>query len=146
MSKCIFCDIIAGKSEASFVLRDDRVVVFMDIQPINPGHMLVVPITHAAYLSDLDVDTGAHMFRVAQNLAGALRKSRLMCEGVNLFLADGEAAFQDVFHVHLHVIPRFDGDGFGLTFPEQYYRIPSRAELARAANQIRKNLTPNNIE
>jgi histidine triad (HIT) family protein len=67
-----------------------------------------------------------------------LRKSALRCEGVNLFLADGEAALQDVFHVHLHVIPRFKGDGFGLTFGDTYYTRPSRAELESTAEKIRK--------
>ena len=138
MSECKFCEIANGEREGTFVYRDDRVSVFMDIQPINAGHMLVVPNEHASYLSDLHPETGAQMFRVAQKMAGYLRKSALRCEGVNLFLADGEAALQDVFHVHLHVIPRFKGDGFNLTFADSYYTRPSRAELERDAEKIRK--------
>jgi histidine triad (HIT) family protein len=140
MSGCTFCDIVKGKREGTFVYRDDRVSVFMDVQPINPGHMLVVPNEHASYLSDLDPETGAQMFRVAQKMTASLRKSALRCEGVNLFLADGEAALQDVFHVHLHVIPRFKGDGFGLVLADTYHTRPPRTELERAAEKIRKTI------
>jgi diadenosine tetraphosphate (Ap4A) HIT family hydrolase len=76
------------------------------------------------------------MFTVAQILAQAIRDSNLRCEGINLFLADGEAAFQEVFHVHLHVIPRYSGDGFGLTFPPGYVTRPPRSELDLAAHKI----------
>lgn len=138
MSNCIFCGIVNGENDATFVHHDDRVSVFMDIQPVNVGHMLVVPNAHAAFLADLDPETGARMFRVAQKMAAALRGSGLKCEGVNLFLADGEAAMQEVFHVHLHVFPRFEGDGFGLTFADTYFTKPARSELENAANEIRK--------
>jgi diadenosine tetraphosphate (Ap4A) HIT family hydrolase len=99
--------------------------------------MLVIPNAHASNLADMDEDSGAHIFKIAQRMAGALRKSGLKCEGVNLFLADGEAAFQDVFHVHLHVIPRYKGDGFKFEFSPSYYQLPSREELDHAAGQIR---------
>jgi histidine triad (HIT) family protein len=112
----------------------------MDIQPVNPGHLLVVPTYHAAYLAELDGVTAGRMMQVAQRLAGALRASGLRCEGVNLFLADGEAAMQEVFHVHLHVFPRFRGDGFGLRFGPEYTKRPPRAALERAAAQIREAL------
>lgn len=112
----------------------------MDIQPVNPGHMIIVPNTHATFLSELDEDTGAQMFRVAQRLARALRRSAVKCEGVNFFLADGEAAMQEIFHVHLHVFPRFDGDGFGLTFGPAYFHKPARNELDEIAQKIRSGL------
>jgi histidine triad (HIT) family protein len=109
----------------------------MDIQPVNPGHVLVVPNVHSSLLSDLDEHTGAHLFVVAMRIAAALRRSGLRCEGINLFLADGEAAFQEVFHVHLHVLPRYTGDGFDLVFGPHYDRRPDRAELDDAAAKIR---------
>ena len=137
MSDCIFCDIVNGKSEAAFAYRDDSVSVLMDIQPVNAGHVLVIPNMHAAFLADLDPETGARMFPVAQKMAAALRASGLKCEGVNLFLADGEAAMQEVFHIHLHVLPRFEGDGFGLTFSDTYFMRPPRSELESAAEKIR---------
>lgn len=141
MTTCGFCEIAAGRGLASIVFRDDRCTAFMDIQPVNPGHLLVVPNQHAAFLADLDEDTGAHIFRIAQRLAAALRKSGLKCEGVNLFLADGEAAMQEVFHVHLHVIPRFEGDGFGLKYGPNNFVFTGRPELAATAEKIRKALT-----
>jgi histidine triad (HIT) family protein len=137
---CKFCDLLAGKLPISQVYRDELCTALMDIQPVNPGHMIIVPNAHAAFLSELNEDTGAHMFCIAQQLAAALRRSAVNCEGVNFFLADGEAAFQEVFHVHLHVFPRFVGDGFGLTFGPAYAHKPPRDELDQVAAQIRSVL------
>lgn len=137
---CIFCDILAGRAPASWVYQDEQVAAFMDIQPVNAGHVLVIPKQHAAFLSDLNSETGAHIFRVGQRVAGALRHSGLPCEGVNLFLADGEAAGQDVFHVHLHILPRYAGDGFGFKFGPHYHSLPTRATLDQIAEQLRPML------
>jgi histidine triad (HIT) family protein len=112
----------------------------MDIQPVNPGHVLVVSNRHAADLGELKEEEGAQIFRVAQRLAAALRQSGVKSEGVNFFLADGEAAMQEVFHVHLHVIPRYEGDGFGLKLPPDYAQKPSRKELNEVAEKIRNAL------
>ena len=138
---CIFCDILSGAAPASFVYRDEVCAAFMDIQPINPGHLLIIPLAHAAYLAELEPATGGHMFQVAQRLAAALRRSGVKCEGVDFFLADGEAAGQEVFHVHLHIIPRFRGDGFGFRFPPTYTRRPPRADLDALAKSIREHNT-----
>jgi len=140
MTGCIFCDIVAGKALASIVYRDDLCTAFMDIQPVNPGHLLVVPNRHATHLADLLPETGGQMFRVAQQITAVLRQSGVRCEGVNLFVADGRAAGQDVFHVHLHVIPRYAGDGFGFRFGPAYGTRPPREELDRLAEQIRHAL------
>ena len=133
---CLFCNMVAGDEEASLVYDDERVFGLMDIQPVTPGHLMVVPKRHAAYLADLEDEDSDALLRVARRAAAALRASGLRCEGINLFLADGEAAGQDVFHVHLHVLPRFEGDGFGLRFPPDYSVRP-RAELEQAAARIR---------
>ena len=138
-SDCIFCRILAGELPASFVYRDETCAAFMDIRPVNPGHMLVIPLTHAPYMADLDPKTAGHMMQVAHRLAAGLRGSGLRCEGVNLFMADGEAAFQEVFHAHLHVFPRYKGDGFGLRFGDDY--VPKeRGQLEAAAGPIRDAL------
>jgi histidine triad (HIT) family protein len=136
MATCIFCDILAGQEASSMVYRDETCSAFMDIRPVNTGHLLVVPHGHASSLRDLAPEAGAHMFVVAQRLAQALRNSGLRCEGVNLFLADGAAAGQEVFHVHLHVIPRFRGDGFGFRFGPRYGQMPPRAQLDNLAERI----------
>jgi histidine triad (HIT) family protein len=137
MSACVFCNVLAGTLPGSFAYRDDRVAAFMDVQPVNPGHLLVVPVAHAAHLADIDGSMAERIMAVGHHLAAALRSSDVRCEGVNLFLADGAAAMQEVFHVHLHVIPRHRGDGFGLTFGPHYGKHPPRADLDRIATQLR---------
>ena len=139
-SACVFCEILAGRLPSSVVYHDDLCTAFLDIQPVNPGHILVVPNKHFAGLAELPPDTGAHLFRAAQPLAAALRRSGARCEGVDVFLADGAAAGQEVFHVHLHVIPRFAHDGFGFRFSPAYDHPPERAELNTIAEQIRQVL------
>ena len=136
---CVFCDIVAGRGPASVVYSDESVMALLDLRPVTTGHLLVIPRAHAAYLADLDPAVGGHMFAVAQRMAAALRRSGLPCDGVNLFLADGEAAFQEVFHVHLHVLPRNPGDGFRI---HAKWRTPSRAELDSVAAQVRDGLVP----
>lgn len=134
--ECVFCDILRGNSPASFTYEDDSVVAFMDVQPITLGHMLVVPRSHAVLMSDLDDSVAMRSFRVARKLAAAARAT-LGATGANLFVADGEVAFQDIPHFHVHVIPRYPNDGFGLTFPPSYDRPPGRAELETIAAAIR---------
>lgn len=139
-TSCVFCDIVRGSAPASIVYADELVMAFMDIQPINPGHLLIVPRVHAACLSELDSETGARIFQIGQQLAAAIRHSGVRCEGLNLFLADGEAAGQEVFHVHLHLIPRFRGDGFGFRFGPEYSRRPERDALDDVSASIRQML------
>jgi histidine triad (HIT) family protein len=134
--QCIFCEILSGNSPASFTYQDDTVVAFMDVQPITHGHMLVVPREHAELMANLNDAVAMRTFRVARQLS-AIARSTLGAGGVNLFVADGEIAFQDVPHFHVHVIPRYPKDGFGLTFPSKYGQPPSRAELETIASAIR---------
>jgi histidine triad (HIT) family protein len=141
MRDCIFCRILHGELPASFVYRDDRCAAFMDIQPVNAGHLLVVPIRHASFLADLDSDAAAELMRVGHRAAAALRASGVKCEGVNFFLADGEAAMQEVFHVHLHVFPRFRGDGFGLRFGPDYHTRPERSQLDDIARMLMPHMS-----
>lgn len=122
--ECIFCAIVAGQAEASVVFEDETVVVFMDLNPVTPGHLLVVPRKHAVGLEDLDGATSSHVWSVGHNMARALRRSRTRCEGINVLLCDGEVAFQTVFHFHLHVIPRYAGDGWTI--------IPGTTERERS--------------
>lgn len=138
MRDCIFCDIVKGVAPASVVYSDEKVTAVMDVQPVNPGHVLVIPNVHAASLSQLDEKTGAHLFKTAMKIAAAVRRSGVKCDGLNLLLADGEVAGQSVPHVHLHVVPRFVGDGFGLKFGPNYGRRPSEEELNEIAIKIRE--------
>lgn len=136
-NECIFCTIGRGAADASIVHEDDSVIAFMDLRPVNPGHLLVVPKTHAVGLEDLQEDDGVQVWKVAHRLGRALRRSGLRCEGVNLLLADGEAAFQEVFHVHLHVIPRFAGDPFRIGAD---WRVHEREQLDETSAAVRSGL------
>ena len=140
LDECVFCKIVKGIVPESVVYADEKVLAFMDIQPVNPGHVLVIPKVHASGLSNLDEDTGAHMFKVGMRVADAVRRSGVKCEGVNLLLSDGRAAFQEIFHVHLHVIPRFEGDSLHISFGRKYGLKPDRNELDRIAVKIRDGL------
>lgn len=134
--QCVFCEILRGESPATFTHQDDTVVAIMDIQPITHGHMLVIPREHAVLMADLNETAAMRTFRVARKLASVVR-STLGASGVNLFVADGEVAFQDVPHFHVHVIPRYPNDGFGLSFPDSYANPPGRAALETIAAAIR---------
>jgi len=140
---CVFCDIVAGLSPSSVVHSDEHCLAFMDILPVTPGHLLVVPRVHATYLADLPSAVGKALFETTLLLADAVRRSGLRVEGINLFLADGEAAGQEVFHVHVHVLPRFKGDGFGLRLPPGYGSEATREQLDAHAATIRSALGAN---
>ena len=143
IGSCIFCDIVTGREPESTVSHDEVCCAFMDTQPVNPGHVLVVPNKHVASIDDLDEEVGGHLFAIAQRITRALRRSGVRCEGVNLFLADGKAAGQEVLHVHLHVFPRFAGDGFSLHPGPNYTDLPTHTELNALARAIRPQLTDN---
>jgi histidine triad (HIT) family protein len=132
----VFSKIIAGEIEGSFVYQDDLVVAFLDVAPITPGHTLVVPRREILSFRDFDEATGSRMYRVAGLVAKALCAGDIRCEGITLLMSDGEAAGQEVPHAHLHIIPRYTGDGFRWEIPESR-RIPTRNELDTVAAKIR---------
>ncbi|HLI38431.1 MAG TPA: HIT family protein [Streptosporangiaceae bacterium] len=134
---CAFCGIAADRVRASRVYEDARVLSFMDIHPAARGDLLVIPKMHASGLEDIDEALMTHLFRVVYLLARALRRSGLPCEGVNLFLADGQAAGQTVFHLHVHVFPRTADDRFRL---EVRWQERSRAALDDDAAHVRAAL------
>jgi histidine triad (HIT) family protein len=138
---CIFCRILENRDKASFVAQGTDAVAFLDLHPINDGHTLVVPRKHAASIGEVDEVAAVAMWSLARRVAGALRVSGLRCEAVNLFLADGAAAGQEVFHSHLHVIPRWQGDGFGIKFPPHYGAAAERKTLDDIAARLRKQLS-----
>lgn len=121
---------------ASVLAEDEHTMAFMDIRPINPGHFLVIPKAHAAHLADLPPGEGGRVFETAGRLAPALYRS-VKCDGINFHLADGEVAGQEVLHVHLHVYPRYAGDGVGLRMGPRYGAMPKREELDKVAAAIR---------
>jgi diadenosine tetraphosphate (Ap4A) HIT family hydrolase len=140
MADCILCKVIAHEAPGSFVYEDERVVAFMDLYPVNRGHVLVVPRDHVEALPDLPEEDWLHVSGVAKRIAGAIRASEVRSEGVNMLLADGQAAFQEVPHVHVHVFPRFRGDSFRI---DAKWAKGSRGELDEVAGELRRHLRHN---
>lgn len=112
----------------------------MDINPVTPGHLLVVSCGHYTGLADTPAEVMGDIMELGQRCAAAIKASPLRSEGINLILADGAAALQEVFHVHLHVIPRFDGDSFRVR--ADWNLDPSRKELDSTAGEIAARLAP----
>lgn len=123
---CIFCEIAAGKTPANILFENETVLVFLSLE----GHPLIVPQRHLVGLDELDVQTGAAIIQSAKLVATALRHET-DCEGVNLVLSDGQSAGQDVFHLHMHVKPRWTGDGVVLTWDTRTMPAIERTALAQ---------------
>lgn len=123
MSECVFCEIVAGRAPAFRVLEDERTVAFLDIAPAAPGHTLIVPREHARDLWELPEDACADVARMVHRVAALLRVA-LAPDGLSVTHATGEAAGQDVFHFHAHVVPRWQGDDVRLMWNTQ----PARRE------------------
>lgn len=137
---CIFCQILNGQAPGHIVYRDEHVAAFMDIRPIREGHTLVVPVQHRTNLSKLEPPEAARMFKLAQRLAATMHAGAVPCDGVNLFLADGKAAGQEVFHSHLHVIPCNAEDESILRLPKGYGDLAKRKDLSLQAERLRQGL------
>jgi len=129
---CIFCKLIGGELPATIVDEDERTVAFMDIAPATRGHALVVPREHSPDLLTIDGEDLAAVALASQRLAGRV-KLRLGADGVNLLNACGAVAFQTVFHFHVHVIPRYEGDGLRLPWVPQAGDLD---EIAAAAKEL----------
>jgi len=130
---CLFCKIIAGEIPAQIIDQNERTVTFMDINPATRGHALVVPRSHATNLLEVDPDDLAATVLAAQRLAKRVTE-RLGADGVNLLNSCGSAAWQTVFHLHIHVIPRYSDDPLRLPW------IPAAGdsdEIAAAAAELR---------
>ena len=130
---CLFCKIIAGELPSQRVDEDERTVAFMDISPATRGHALVVPRNHAANLLEVDPDDLSAVAVAAQRLARRAVQ-RLGADGVNLINSCGAVAWQTVFHLHIHVIPRFQDDPLKLPWvpsPGDASEIAATAELLR---------------
>ncbi|WUI01909.1 HIT family protein [Spirillospora sp. NBC_00431] len=115
MSDCTFCEITAGRLPSYRVLEDEYTVAFLDIAPASPGHTLVVPREHAADVWTISETTHTNVARMVHRVA-ALVKAALTPDGVNVVHSTGEAAWQEVFHFHTHVVPRRHGDDLRLTW------------------------------
>ncbi|MGN7781582.1 HIT family protein [Mycolicibacterium sp. 22603] len=128
---CVFCAIIAGEAPAVRIHEDDDLLAILDIRPFTRGHTLVIPKTHSVDLTDTAPDTVAAMATLGQRIARAARRSGLHADGNNIAINDGKAAFQTVFHIHLHVVPRRAGDKLSFAKGMLVRRDPDREESGR---------------
>jgi histidine triad (HIT) family protein len=130
MNECIFCKIVAKEIPATIVYEDDDVLVFMDIGPIIKGHALVISKAHYDPVTETPDDVLAKLHGVAKRIAQA-QMNGLGADGVNIIQNNGKAAGQEVPHIHVHVIPRFEGDGHHWNWnPKKYENFDEMAELA----------------
>ena len=111
MTDCIFCAIVAGRASAERVAEDQHTISFMDINPVNPGHVLTVPRRHAFDIWDLSEEEAANLMAATHRVCGQLQRA-LSPPGLDLFVANGAVGGQTVFHVHVHSIPRWPNDAW----------------------------------
>jgi histidine triad (HIT) family protein len=130
---CIFCKIVAGELPAERVAEDEHTIAFMDINPWTRGHALVIPRHHSRGLYEVDPEDLSHTVVAAKRLAERMR-DHLGCDGINLLNSCEPAAWQTVFHLHVHVIPRYEGDP--LRLPGQPLDL-EEGELAQVAAELR---------
>lgn len=133
MEKCIFCQVVCGEIEVVRVYEDELVLCFMDIEPINEGHMLIVPKRHVLDGDELTDDEARAIMDVSRRLIRVL-KERYKPHGYSMMQNGG--AFNDIGHYHMHVFPRYEGDGFGWTYGE--IEEPRAAEIV--GREMRKLL------
>jgi histidine triad (HIT) family protein len=133
MADCVFCRIVAKQIPASVVYEDGDTLAFMDLGQVNPGHVLVAAKAHAENIYALDDEQAACVFRTAAKLARGLRDA-FSPQGLSVYQANGTAAGQTVFHFHMHLVPRYEGDGMNLTWP---VKNPPREQLEANAAKIR---------
>ena len=126
---CIFCEIANGRIPSATVYEDEDFRAILDIAPAHKGHVILLPKTHAANLFEIDDAIAARALPVAKKIAVAL-KEVTGCAGINILQNNGEAAGQSVFHLHIHIIPRFEGDGILPVWPQGSYAEGEAAELA----------------
>ena len=136
MSKCVFCSILAGELPAHFAYQDNQVVAFLSLEQPTPYKVLVVPREHVETIYDLSDGQAAAIFQATARVARAVREVS-NCEGLNLVQSNGEVGQQDVFHFHLHIVPRFHGDKIVLTWDNT--PAPT-ATLERYAQEINDHL------
>ena len=128
---CVFCEIVAGTAPAIRIYEDDEYLAILDVRPFTRGHTLVLPKRHTVDLTDTPSETLAGMVALGQRIGLAARASELRADGNNVVVNDGRAAFQSVFHIHLHVLPRRDGDKLSFAKGMVLRRDSDREETGR---------------
>lgn len=129
MDNCIFCKIIDGSIPSTVVYEDSDFKAIMDISPAAKGHVLILPKKHCADLLSIDEDVASKALKVASKIANAQKKA-FNCDGINLLQNTGEAAWQSVFHLHIHLIPRYKDDNVVVPWEHLTYADGEAEEYA----------------
>ena len=136
---CIFCRIVRKQAPASVVYEDDAVIAFLDIRPLSMGHTLIIPKTHFVDIFDTPEEQISQIHKVSKQIALAVKKAT-GADGVSIIQQNGKAAGQDIFHLHVHVVPRFEGQKLA-GFNE--LKVVERAKLDSMAEEIKRLLKAN---
>jgi histidine triad (HIT) family protein len=133
---CIFCKIVVKRAPASIIYEDETVLVFLDIRPLNIGHTLVIPKAHYVDIFDISENALSQMYKVAKLVSFAVKKAT-NADGISIIQQNGKAAGQDIFHIHVHVVPRFEGQKLP---PFSELREVERGKLDALAKKIKQHL------
>ncbi len=136
MDECIFCKIVKGEIPSTKLYEDDDVLAFLDINPANEGHSLIIPKKHHEKLNDIPVETLKKMIEVVQKVSKAIEKE-MKPQGYNLLMSNGECAEQVIPHAHIHIIPRYNTDKFKFTWTHEVY---GDGEADKIKEKITKSL------
>jgi histidine triad (HIT) family protein len=133
---CIFCKIVRKQAPASIIYEDETTIVFLDIRPLNMGHTLVIPKAHYVDIFDIPEKELSQMHRVSKLISFGVKKAT-KADGISIIQQNGKAAGQDIFHIHVHVVPRFEGQKLP---PFSELREVERAKLDEMAKKIKQEL------
>ncbi len=133
---CVFCRIVRKEAPATTIYEDDEVLVFLDIRPLNEGHTLVIPKKHYEAVYDMPEDLVSHIYKLVKQMAVAV-KAATEADGITIIQQNGHAAGQEIFHMHVHVVPRYAGQKL-----PHFHDLPnaSREKLEQAAERIKSQL------
>lgn len=134
MNSCLFCKIIAGEISSEKIYEDEHFLAFLDLHPVNVGHALIVPKEHADNLYTTPDETLTHLAPLVKKLSIAIKKT-LRADGINIAMNNDPAAGQIIFHSHIHIIPRFEGDGFKHWHGARNYHESEMTEIAKKISQ-----------
>lgn len=141
MDSCIFCKIVRGEIPCDKIYEDNDILAFLDVNPVNPGHALIIPKKHYSSLIEIPEKELGKVMKTVKKIIPGLLKSQNVC-AFNLFQNNGKEAGQDVFHVHFHLIPRRDGDGHDIKLKVEKI---SPEDMKKIAGRIRKELSKTEI-
>jgi len=135
MENCVFCKIVKGEIPCSKIWEDEEFLAFLSIDPVCDGHTIVIPKKHYENVFVCDDEVLGKLNIVCKKI-GLILRERLGCEGVNILNNSGESAGQEIFHIHFHVFPRFEGDGHKLWFFDKSENLRDLEEVAKSLNKI----------